>query len=180
MIVFSSITTRLDYCYHRQLNTKPSYFYHLAALSYYWSWPIFYWWDTNINKRGYSYGFAEISVPNDGVVATAKNESPRSGDTAPPRRWQDPPAFHWQVQWLWIPCWFLYFEVYLSFLLTDECNCSLRSLLSFWTTWPRDHIITIHHRFIYPSKMAYFCRNLCWLLCYEFFLLFLVMYDCNH
>ena len=41
---------------------------------------------------------------------------------------------HWQVQWLWIPCWLLYFEVSPSFLLTYECNCSFGSRLSFLTT----------------------------------------------
>ena len=60
--------------------------------------------------------------------------SPPTGATAPPRRWQDPTALHWQVQWLWIPCWMLYFEVSPSFLLTDECDCSFVLLLSFLTT----------------------------------------------
>ena len=41
---------------------------------------------------------------------------------------------HWQVQWLWIPCWLLYFEVYLSFILTDECDRSFGLLLYFLTT----------------------------------------------
>ena len=60
--------------------------------------------------------------------------SPRVGVTTPPRRWQDPPAFHWQFQWLWIPCLLLYFDVYPSFLLTEGCDRSLGYLLSFLTT----------------------------------------------
>ena len=57
--------------------------------------------------------------------------SPRDGATALPRRWQDLLGLHWKIQWLWIPCWLLYFEFSPSFLLIDECNHSFGSLISF-------------------------------------------------
>ena len=59
--------------------------------------------------------------------------SPKDGATSPPRRWQDLPALHWQVQLLCISYWFLYFEVSVSLLLTDECDCSFVSLISLLT-----------------------------------------------
>ena len=57
-------------------------------------------------------------------------------------------------------CWFLYFEVFLWFLLMDDCNQLLGLLITLEMTFLSNQIIAIYHHCFSRSTMAPFhCRS---------------------